>query len=156
MPKHKCNDKSRKTNRRGRTARSYDRRQGKQAPGRCILIVCEGAETEPNYFKNLRFELKLASVHIEIKERAGAPISLVNAAQKQVEKRDREIKEGRFNKSKFDAVWCVFDVENPHQNTTFEQAVHHANQEKFHLAISNPAFEFWYIPSLRKDLPSVC
>lgn len=39
----------------------------------------------------------------------------------------------------------MFDVENPHQNPTFAEAVRKADQREYALAISNPAFEFWYI-----------
>jgi len=128
-----------------RAMNSYDRRPSIRLPGRCILIVCEGAETEPNYLESLRDHLKLSMIHVKIKDRAGAPISVVNEAQAQVDKRERDIRDDRTNAPRFDAVWCVFDVENPHHNQTFDQAVQAADQNSYHLAVSNPAFEFWYI-----------
>jgi hypothetical protein len=45
----------------------------------------------------------------------------------------------------FEAVWCVFDVENPHHNQSFDRAVFLADQNGYQLAVSNPAFEFWYV-----------
>jgi len=69
---------------------SYDRRPGSRSPGRCILIVCEGAETEPNYFSSLREHLKLSTISVKIKDRAGAPISVVDEAQTQVAKRQQD------------------------------------------------------------------
>jgi len=61
MPKRKAD--GRNPRRHERTMNSYDRRLGSRSPGRCILIVCEGAETEPNYFESNRrtyYELLLA------------------------------------------------------------------------------------------------
>ena len=143
MSKHKPD--GRKLRRHERVINSYDRRPGTRPPGRCILIVCEGAETEPNYFASLRDHLKLSTVSVKIKDRAGAPISVVDEAQAQVEKRQQDTRDGRTNLPQFEAVWCVFDVENPRDNQTFERAVQVADQKEFRLAISNPAFEFWYI-----------
>ncbi len=135
----------RKPRRYERTMNSYDRRPGSRSPGRCILIVCEGAETEPNYFASLRDHLKLSTISVKIKDRAGAPTSVVDEAQAQVEKRQQDIRDGRTNVSQFEAVWCVFDVENPRHNQTFDRAVQVADQNEFQLAVSNPAFEFWYV-----------
>ncbi len=142
MPKRK--PANRNLRRHERRNDSYDRRPGSRPGGRCILIVCEGAETEPNYFKSLRDFLKLSIIQVQIQGRASAPITVINEALKQVEKREQEI-ERNPNLKRFEAVWCVFDVENPHHNSTFDQAVQIAKQNKFQLAVSNPAFEFWYI-----------
>ncbi|HBG75202.1 MAG: hypothetical protein A2X25_12870 [Chloroflexi bacterium GWB2_49_20] len=128
-----------------RSINSYDRRPGSRPPGKCILIVCEGAETEPNYFESLRRYLKLSTVQIRIKDRAGAPISVVDEAQNQIKKREQDIRDGRTDILSFESVWCVFDVENPHHNQTFDRAVFLADQNNYQLAVSNPAFEFWYI-----------
>lgn len=70
---------------------------------------------------------------------------MVDEAQAQVEKRQQDIRDGRTTLPQFEAVWCVFDVENPHHNQTFDRAVQLADQKEFQLAISNPAFEFWYV-----------
>jgi hypothetical protein len=143
MSKHKPD--GRQGRRHERTMNSYDRRPGSRPPGRCILIVCEGAETEPNYFASLRDHLKLSTISVKIKDRAGAPVSVVDEAQDQVEKRQQDIRDGRTHLPQFEAVWCVFDVENPRHNPTFDRAVQLADQKEFQLAISNPAFEFWYV-----------
>lgn len=128
-----------------RSSNTYDRRPGKNTPGRCILIVCEGAETEPNYFQELKNYLKLSLVEVEIEGRSGAPITLVEKAQKLVIQRNKDIQIKKTSANQFEAVWCVFDVENPHHNSTFEEAVRIADDRKYSLAISNPAFEYWYI-----------
>lgn len=143
MPRHKPN--ARKARRYERKLDSYDRRPGARRPGRCILIVCEGAETEPNYFASLREYLKLSTISVKIEDRAGAPISVVEAARAQVQKRKQDIRDGRTDAPPFEAAWCVFDVENPNRNQTFDRAVQVADQNDFQLAVSNPAFEFWYL-----------
>lgn len=143
MPKHKGQPSS--PRRHERRLRSYERQPGKRAPGRCILIVCEGAETEPNYFNSLREYLKLSTVQVKVKERGGAPITVINQAQAQVEKRQQEVREGQSNVSAFESICCVLDVENPHENPSFERAIQNADQSGYQLAVSNPAFEFWYI-----------
>jgi len=143
MSKHKRDGQ--KARRHERRMDSYNRQPGRRQPGICILVVCEGAETEPNYFKSLRDYLKLPTVRVEIKDRAGAPISVVEEALDQVEKREQDIRDGRTTQPQFEAVWCVFDVENPRHNQTFDRAVQIADQNNYRLAISNPAFEFWYV-----------
>ena len=135
----------RKPHRYERKMNSYYRRLGSRQPGRCILIVCEGAETEPNYFESLRNYLKLSNIRVKIKDHAGAPISVVEEALDLVEKRNKDIRDGRTNAPQFEAIWCVFDVENPCNNQSFDQAVLIADQNNFSLAVSNPAFEFWYV-----------
>jgi hypothetical protein len=128
-----------------RTLNSYDRRLGRHLPSKCILIVCEGAETEPNYFESLRHYLKLSTISVKIQDRAGAPINVVDEALAQFNKRKQDIRDGRINVPQFEAVWCVFDVEDPHHNQTFNRAIQNADQNGFNLAVSNPAFEFWYV-----------
>jgi hypothetical protein len=147
MPKRKRDRRKapRQERRYERRMDSYDRRPGRRPPGRCILIVCEGAETEPNYFESLRDYLKLSTISVKIKDRAGAPISVVEEARVQVEKREQDIRDKRINAPPFEAIWCVFDVENPRHNQTFDRAVQVADQNDYQLAVSNPAFEFWYV-----------
>jgi hypothetical protein len=147
MPKRKRDGRKapRQERRYERRMDSYDRRPGRRPPGRCILIVCEGAETEPNYFESLRDYLKLSTISVKIEDRAGAPISVVEEARAQVEKRLQDFRDGRTNAPPFEAIWCVFDVENPRHNQTFDRAVQVADQNDYQLAVSNPAFEFWYV-----------
>jgi hypothetical protein len=143
MPKHKPT--RRPTGKFERKSKTYDRRPGKTNPGKCLLIVCEGAETEPNYFKDLKNYLKITLVEVQIEKRAGAPISLVERTEQLVAQRDKDVRSEVTGSSRYEAVWCVFDVENPNNNPTFADAVRKADRCHFSLAISNPAFEYWYI-----------
>ena len=120
-----------------RKAGSYDRQAGHRPMAKRILIVCEGEKTEPNYFRALRRKLQLHLVEVEIKEKAGPPISLVTTAEK--------IVNSHKTGDKFDEVWCVLDREGKHLNPTFTEALQQAQRLTYKLAVSNPAFEFWYV-----------
>ncbi|RLC89521.1 MAG: hypothetical protein DRI37_03650 [Chloroflexi bacterium] len=132
--------------RRARSADSFKRRPGSRPPRQCILVVCEGLKTEPNYFKALCRELKLTSVEVEVVTGEGsAPISVVDSALELKHRRERDVRKERTTKLKFDEVWCVFDRENPQDNPSFPRAVNKATSNKLELAVSTPAFEYWYL-----------
>ena len=119
-----------------RKANSYQGRySGSQTPPKPILIVCEGAKTEPTYFKGLRQAYRLSAAEVQIigDECRSNPLAIVRYADKQRQQHGYEI------------VWCVFDVETPHNNPEFPQAVALAKQNNIELACSNPAFEFWLL-----------
>jgi hypothetical protein len=140
MSKHK--------KKRARSLASFKRRQGNLQPRKCVLIVCEGEQTEPNYFKSLRDRLRLKSVEVEIRgsECGSAPISVVDHAIAVRRKRKSDVQSGHTNGLEFDEVWCVFDQENPRQgHPSFHQAVNKAGDNNFELAVSTPAFEYWYL-----------
>ncbi len=95
-----------------------------------ILIVCEGENTEPSYFR--QFRLSSADV-IPIGEGYNT-ISLVNRA--------KEL-EGSSNQ-KYDQVWCVFDKDSSSPND-FNNAIVIANANGHKVAYSNQAFEYWIL-----------
>lgn len=103
--------------------------------GNIILIVCEGSETEPNYFKNWKSRFRIASAHLKIfgKECDPDPLKVVKYA---IKKRDED------TYLKFDQIWCVIDSDN-HQ--TLKEAVILAKKNGFEIALSQPCFEFWYL-----------
>lgn len=98
-----------------------------------ILIVCEGENTEPSYFR----QFKLSSATIRPVGEGYNTISLVKRAiQLSTEK-------------SYDQVWCVFDADpkpdNPKQAQNFNDAIKLANKNGFGIAYSNQAFEYWII-----------
>ena len=142
MPKRK-----RGKHKRARSWSDLARRPGKRQPGQCILIVCEGEKTEPNYFRSLREQLRLLPVEVEIipgDESGSAPISIVTHALHLKRQRERDVRKQRTNKLKFDQIWCVFDQENP-PHASFSRAVNQARGNRLELAVSTPAFEYWYL-----------
>lgn len=98
-----------------------------------ILIVCEGQNTEPSYFKHFR----LSSAVVKIAGTGSNTISVVKEAKKLTKNQ------------KYDQVWCVFDADpkpsNPKQAQNFNSAVALAKKYKFGVAYSNQAFEYWLI-----------
>jgi hypothetical protein len=112
----------------------YRRRQGRKSPGKVVVIVCEGKETEPNYFESLRQKFRLSTLNIRVVSGKGSPARIVDCA----------IAEKRKLGEPTDEVWCVFDTENPNENPTLKDAIEKAKKTKLNLAISNPSFEYWY------------
>ena len=98
-----------------------------------ILIVCEGKNIEPSYFR--RF--KLSSATIKSIGEGYNTTSLVNRA---IQLSKEEL---------YDQVWCVFDADpkpdNPHQARNFNDAIKLAEEKRFGIAYSNQAFEYWII-----------
>jgi hypothetical protein len=119
---------------RPRSLDDYRRRQGRISPGKVIVIVCEGKETEPNYFGALRQKFRLSTLEIKVVSGKGAPIKVVECAVDEKRKLDETQ----------DEVWCVLDTENPNENSTLRTAIEKARKSKINLAISNPCFEYWY------------
>ncbi|MEL6912425.1 MAG: RloB family protein [Cyanobacteria bacterium J06648_1] len=111
-------------------------------PRKRFLIVCEGTETEPNYFEALGRKIK-TKVNLVIKGAGRVSLSLVEEA-----KRLKDKDGGYEVKSGDDEVWCVFDrdfkSENNNQNN-FNRAISLACQNNINLALSNDAFELWFL-----------
>lgn len=123
--------------------------RGKGRPGRrvefkelkpVVLIVCEGRETEPNYFNNLKRVLNLTAVDVLVVgsgECGTAPKSIVDYAKCRMQ----ELR-GEGREAKKENVWCVFDRD---EHPSFDNAVKMAKDNGFGVAFSNPCFELWYL-----------
>jgi hypothetical protein len=135
-----------KGKRRPRSLPSYQRREeGRRQPRERILIVCEGDETEPRYFESLRKELKLGTVAVVVKrsESRSAPINVVDyALLESGRKQKKSRRKSPQDQPSFDEIWCVFDVD---QHESFHRVVNKARDNGLELAVSNPAFEYWYL-----------
>lgn len=132
---------------RGRTLKSFSRKTDLVPPRECVLIVCEGGKTEPQYFAALASDIglrKLVEVVIHGEGCGSAPINVVEYAVEQRKKRVTEAKRS-VTLTEFDTVWCVSDVEAPLPHPTLQQAQDKARGQKVKLVLSNPCFEFWYI-----------
>lgn len=105
-------------------------------PRQSFLIICEGQETEKNYFNSFR-----ANKSVEDFEVKGLGANTLSLVQKALEIRaNLEAK----REAPFDQAWCVFDRDSfPAQN--FNAALQLATQNGFHVAYSNQAFELWYL-----------
>ena len=93
-----------------------------------FLIVCEGENTEPSYFKQFR----LSSATIKPVSEGYNTTSLVNRAIHLSCERN------------YDQIWCVFDKDD-FPDFDFNNAIHIAEAQKFGVAYSNQAFEYWIL-----------
>lgn len=111
------------------------RRRPKREPYDRVLIVCEGAKTEPNYFSDLARHYELSTANIEIVGSGADPLTIVKKGK---ERQQKERKTGE----KYDRVYCVFDRD---QHAHFQQASVLAQTSNLRLGRSWPCFEFWLL-----------
>jgi RloB-like protein len=116
------------------------RRRSRHRPERTrILIVCEGRETEPNYFRDLRDE-EVVQQNFKVEIRKGKGGSCVVVVEQAIAEREKAARgEG------FDEVWCVFDVEQADKREQVVKARALADKHRIRLALSNPSFECWLL-----------
>lgn len=93
-----------------------------------ILVVCEGKNTEPSYFKRFR----LSAATIEPTGEGYVTVSLVERAKQLA------------SEKQYDQVWCVFDKDG-FSAVDFNNAIKKAESQGFKVAYSNQAFEYWII-----------
>ncbi len=111
-------------------SRSQKRRVGTREPVQSFLIVCEGQQTEKRYFEAFKVPKDVRLITVQGLGRNTS--SLVIEAIKLKDKKD------------YDQVWCVFDVED-YSAQVIHEAIDMAYKNQIHLAISNQAFEIWFL-----------
>ena len=113
------------------------RRKPPRLSGDLILIVCEGAKTEPNYFNELKRRLKIHPLQVAVygKECGTDPLSVVEFAR-------GKKKDFARNGLRYDQVWCVVDKDT-HANLA--EALNMAEANTLGVCLSVPSFEFWYL-----------
>ncbi len=122
-----------KANRRGTPKRRHQPRPLKTT----LLIVCEGKETERNYFEELKRE-PWTSRYFAITVKRGKGGSREQVAQFAVDRKENSVDD-------FDEVWCVMDVESPAARDEMERASAQLEQNGIRPCLSNPAFEVWLL-----------
>jgi len=130
---------------RAKPADSLRRGQPTREPYERILIVCEGKKTEPNYFNEIRQEVRISTLHIRIlhSQEGTQPLQVVSFA------------EAEFKKTRqFEKVFAVFDRDD---HTTYANAIAKAEslngklengegkQVIFKAIVSVPCFELWLL-----------
>lgn len=110
-----------------------------------VLIVCEGAKTEPYYFEALCLKWRLMGGDVETVDIHGhdcgnAPINVVDRAIEL--RKERKKRNKRDGTPLYDKVWCVFDKDS---HSSFDQACDKARRAGLVPACSDPCFEFWYL-----------
>lgn len=123
---------------------SLQRQKPTRKPRACILVVCEGAETEPKYLTSLRTAIGLSTLEVEI---VGEGAEIVGVVRKAIRLReDREAAAKVSNRlAEFDEVWCVVDTERKSDNPSWKRGVVQSKDTGLMLAWSNPCFEYWLL-----------
>jgi hypothetical protein len=123
-----------------RRAKNVRREESKRDPYDRVLIVCEGKETEPNYFKGLRSYHKLNSADVKIDGKCGSSPDSVFKHATRLWKRERD------KGNPYDRVYCVFDKDtHTTYDKTLEKISSHTPKGIFFSAQSVPCFEYWLI-----------
>jgi hypothetical protein len=102
--------------------------EGTKDPNPVILVVCEGRNTEPSYFR----QFKLSSATVKPVGKGMNTVSLVTEAL------------ALSAKGKYEQVWCVFGKDQ-FSAQDFNTATSLATASGFHVGYSNQAFEYWFI-----------
>jgi len=125
----------------GRKPNSYARRAPQREPYDFVLIVCEGAKSEPAYFRGLLNAYRLSNANIRVTSADGSdPMSIVTFAEKEIAANE------------YDKVFCVFD-RNGHTNyqTAMARIDNSADGRtgKIQAITSWPCFELWFLLHFR-------
>ena len=116
-----------------RLERSLKRRSSYRDIKQSFLIICEGVNTEPDYFN--AFRLTSASV-----KALGKGLNTIKLVQEAIIIKNEERKKGHV----FDQYWVVFDKDD-FSNRDFNEAIRLAESNGFQVAYSNQAFEYWFL-----------
>lgn len=101
-----------------------------------IYIICEGFETEINYFR--KFRTRYSNIDIRpITSHHKSAISLINRVAD-------TLKQELYYPEDGDQIWCVFD-RNGNTNEELQKAGQIASRRGYYIAFSNPAFELWFL-----------
>lgn len=112
------------------------RRKPYRHPKPRFLIVCEGTVTEQSYLEGMRIAERLL---VELRFIGNKkPKQAVDVAV--AEKKESERKAVKDSNERFDAIWCVFDVD---EHPLIPEARQKAEANAIELAISNPCVELW-------------
>lgn len=120
----------------GYTATDFRRRIRQREPYDRLLIVCEGL-TEKHYFDGLVFSLGLSSANIRISpSRKTDPVEVVRYGIGLA-------KEAHETGDAYQRLYCVFDLDRPHQNALDLAAATRLRKTSLHPVTSSPCFEIW-------------
>ena len=113
-------------------AKNLSRKRAVLAPAARVVIVTEGALTEPQYLRSFSFIHTQNSIKLAIRPAKGDPRRVVEWAVE-----EKESLRGDSLAAQ-DTVWAVFDRDI---HPRFDEAVDMARGNGILLAVSNPCFE---------------
>ena len=116
-----------------RKERDIRRKVGVRPVKKSFLIICEGQNTEPDYFNSFR----LTSATVKAVGKGLGTRALVKEA---IGIQQEEQRKGKT----YDQYWVVFDKDDfPAED--FNLAIREAQSAGFCVAWSNQAFEYWFL-----------
>ena len=121
---------------------------GGTKPGSSILVVTEGKNTEPVYFKEIRKFFSSNVIELVTSgEGKGDPEQLTEAAIRIRNERKRKAKNKKLRINQledFDEVWIVFDTDvlTPEKRNS---GIQYAESKNIKVAYSEPCFEYWLL-----------
>lgn len=116
-----------------RIERKLARVSGVREVKQTFLIICEGVNTEPDYFNAFR----LTSANVKA---IGQGMGTVALIQKAINIKEQEKQKGRT----YNQNWVVFDKDD-FPDVDFNAAIALARKNGFEVAYSNQAFEYWFL-----------
>lgn len=132
----------------------------RRKPNKSFLLVCEGENTEPIYFEELRKALDLGANLVEVDVHPPSqtghtdPKGLIAAALSAQDRRKKEAKKSPVL-AEYNEVWAIFDTEglgHP-RNEQLGEAAETARANDISLAISRPSFEVWFLLHTKPSPP---
>jgi hypothetical protein len=129
--------------RKAKTDADLKRRKAFRASKQRYLIICEGAKTEFNYFRDLRADLGIDAKQVQIPKNHG------NTPERILDHALALYDEDALSGDAFDKVYCVFDRDT---HSTFDVTIQRIKDLKsvrkskpFEAITSTPCFEFWLL-----------
>lgn len=115
-------------------AKSLRRKRAVLAPAARVVVVTEGALTEPQYLRSFNSAHTNNSIRLVIRPGIGDPRAVVERAVREKKALRGDSLAGQ------DTVWAVFDRDI---HPRFAEAIDLARGNDILLAVSNPCFEIW-------------
>ena len=127
-----------------RKIRDLRRKSRSRSPKRKITILCEGRNTEPDYFRAIRKLFQGALIDVLVIPGVGVPATIAEKAIAAA--RDGGLIKGQRKKrdsyERHDQVWAVFDRDD---HPRFEESFDRCTANSIGIAYSVPCFEIWLI-----------
>lgn len=119
-----------------------------EEPEKVIIISCEGRNTEPEYFNNLKIILK-DHISAVIDVRVVPKDDNKSSPEDVVCKLDEYLLEKYDYKYEYDQLWVVWDREKvDSRKKEILKMLPKCKEKNYNIALSNPLFEFWLLMHL--------